>query len=48
MVGIVWNEHTNDIGDWCPFSGTPVTTEDNRCPQGCRQSRISHMGDDAR
>ncbi|XVV02785.1 hypothetical protein ACQPW3_36375 [Actinosynnema sp. CA-248983] len=34
----IWHDHTNDIGDWCPFSGEPVTGRDIRCPQGCRAS----------
>lgn len=35
----VWNTHTNDLGDHCPYSGGAVLPEDDdRCPQGCRAS----------
>lgn len=38
------NDHVNDIGDWCPWSQTPVGDDyphrDGRCPQACRASRI--------
>lgn len=40
---LVFNEHSNDIGDWCPFSGEELPADqgkDKRCPQGCRASRI--------
>lgn len=40
-----YNAHTNDLGDWCPYSLTRATVqeaeaEDERCPQGCRGSFI--------
>lgn len=36
-----WEGHTNDIGDWCPWSGAPITDEDDdRCPAGCRDSEV--------
>jgi len=28
--------HSNDSGDWCPYSGT--MTQGGECPQGCRQA----------
>lgn len=38
------NDHVNDIGDWCPWSQSPVGDDyphhDGRCPQACRASRI--------
>jgi hypothetical protein len=46
-VTTVWSSHANDLGDWCPWSGKPVTPEtrealmtgldddDEGCPQGC-------------
>lgn len=36
------NNHTNDIGDWCPWSHTSVTpgyTWD-RCPADCTKSAV--------
>ncbi|MEO6085700.1 MAG: hypothetical protein ABIQ18_21550 [Umezawaea sp.] len=33
-----WPNHSNDIGDWCPFSDEPIKGDDTRCPQGCRAS----------
>jgi len=34
-----YDEHSNDSGDWCPYSGMPVRGgDDERCPQGCRES----------
>jgi hypothetical protein len=43
---LVWATHSNDIGDWCPWSGEPVadfSDEDDAmdsetCPAGCRGS----------
>ena len=38
-----WNQHSDDTGTWCPFSGcTPAAhvSNDRRCPQGCADSRI--------
>lgn len=29
-------EHSNDIGDWCPYSGT--MQPGGECPQWCRQA----------
>jgi hypothetical protein len=39
------NDHVNDIGDWCPWSDSPVDPAtyphtDGRCPQACRASRL--------
>lgn len=40
----VWNEHVNDIGDYCGNSGQPIPrdyddgTDSPRCPAGCRAS----------
>lgn len=42
----VWNDHANDIGDWCPWSGrvaeaTDIADGDNAaCPARCHASRI--------
>jgi hypothetical protein len=38
---ITWNRHSNDLGDWCPWSGEQVQGDDDRCPAGCRDSRPS-------
>jgi hypothetical protein len=38
---LVWNHHTNDLGDACPYSGQPApddTTDDTPCPARCRAS----------
>lgn len=39
--------HSNDIGDWCPWSGKPVVGdrlhEDDPCPAMCRASRIEEV-----
>lgn len=52
----VWNEHNNDLGDWCPWSGQqatadrrealmgPLAGDDERCPQGCRGSALESPG----
>ena len=49
----VWNNHSNDLGDGCPWSGQQATQEnrealcagldpdDERCPQGCRGSALT-------
>lgn len=49
----VWNKHSNDLGDGCPWSGQRATQEnrealctgldpdDERCPQGCRGSYLT-------
>lgn len=39
------NEHSNDIGDWCPWSGTAATEddlhdEDFACPALCADSGV--------
>ncbi|MEU1813402.1 hypothetical protein [Micromonospora aurantiaca (nom. illeg.)] len=42
-----WSQHSNNIGDWCPWSGVPVTAGvdgDERCPVGCRASRAEWPG----
>lgn len=38
----VFNSHSNDLGDWCPYSGDPApgADDDERCPQGCRASAV--------
>jgi hypothetical protein len=41
----MFDDHSNDLGDWCPWSGVcvdPATYRhaDGRCPQGCRTSHI--------
>jgi hypothetical protein len=42
-----FNNHSNDIGDWCPYSGEPVPEDynDDRCPQWCRASAIVDADD---
>jgi hypothetical protein len=40
----VFNEHTNDLGDWCPYSGQPAPDDDAACPQGCRGSHAVESG----
>jgi hypothetical protein len=37
-----WNNHHNDIGDWCPFSYVQITIsrQDTHCPAGCADSTI--------
>jgi hypothetical protein len=40
--------HNNDLGDWCPFShvSAPVDADDeDRCPNGCLQSRVEDVED---
>lgn len=32
-----WNEHSNQLGDWCPWSGEVAT--DDACPAMCPASR---------
>ena len=44
---LVWNDHKNDIGDWCPWSDEPAVIPagdtgpdtDPCCPARCRASR---------
>ncbi|MGH3630688.1 MAG: hypothetical protein ACRDRL_25010 [Sciscionella sp.] len=54
-VALEWNNHNNDIGDWCPYSGDPVGQaelddhgedgEDGaRCPQWCMKSGVEEVG----
>jgi hypothetical protein len=37
-------EHSNELGDWCPWSGTEVAEVEDVdffcCPAGCRDSGI--------
>lgn len=43
MIFMVYNEHTNDLGDWCPWSGQEASNsdiEDDACPARCRASRV--------
>lgn len=37
-----FNDHNNDIGDWCPWSGADADGHgtDDRCPAGCKQSAV--------
>ncbi|GAA4731714.1 ATP-binding protein [Phytohabitans rumicis] len=40
---LVYNEHSNDIGDWCPHSGQPAPPnagDEDGCPALCHASRI--------
>lgn len=42
-----YDSHSNDTGDWCPYSGSPVRGgDDKRCPQGCRASDPDGHDDD--
>ncbi|MFG1857440.1 hypothetical protein ACGFJT_36785 [Actinomadura geliboluensis] len=43
-----WNKHSNDLGDWCPWSTEPLPADhrDTRCPAGCRDSRPIVPGED--
>jgi len=43
----VFPEHSNDCGDWCPFSDQPVPEgyADYLCPQGCRASNLDEDDD---
>jgi len=53
----VWNSHTNDLGDHCPWSGQQATRQnrealmsgvtDDRCPQGCRASGLEDPPQDS-
>lgn len=50
MTAYRYTEHTNDIGDSCPYSGELVqpepteNEEDVACPQNCRDSGIERTG----
>jgi len=55
IVRFRWNDHANDLGDWCPHGEEPVTPEGEpdedtadsdlaRCPAGCRASRPVRVG----
>jgi hypothetical protein len=40
---LIYNEHANDIGDWCPHSGQPAPPDagdEDGCPALCYASRI--------
>lgn len=42
-TGLIYNEHTNDLGDWCPWSGEPAPESDHdypACPARCRDSDV--------
>lgn len=47
-----WNQHRNQIGDWCPHSGQLIppapdgVDDDAACPAGCPDSRPSQDADD--
>ena len=44
-----FNQHSNNLGDYCPYSGQPVPAdyedEDERCPQACTASSIVDASD---
>ncbi|MFF5097767.1 MULTISPECIES: hypothetical protein [Actinosynnema] len=45
----VWNQHSNDIGDWCPYSSRPLTVSELRDEHACCGARCaasSPMRDD--
>jgi hypothetical protein len=53
LSGIRWNNHRNDLGDWCPWSGTPASPADlaeadqlhePACPAVCRDSHPTDGG----
>jgi hypothetical protein len=37
----VWPEHTNQLGDWCPWSGRPTKGGDI-CDATCPDSAVEH------
>lgn len=52
ITKLVWNEHNNDSGDWCPWSGATVPAsllrdKDEPCPAMCRKSHPIVGEDDA-
>lgn len=43
-IRMVYADHNNDSGDWCPFSlvSAPADAEtDDPCPQGCAASWVT-------
>ena len=42
----VWREHSNQLGDWCPWSGKPVTAGDEVCPAMCPASADDYDPDE--
>ena len=42
----LWPEHRNQLGDWCPWSGTPVQAGDEVCPAMCPSSADDYDPDD--
>lgn len=46
----VWNDHDNQLGDWCPWSGKSIgddvdPDDDIACPAGCPASHIEEVGE---
>lgn len=42
-----WNDHSSDLGDWCPWSRVSVSArldDEQPCPAGCRSSHIVEEG----
>lgn len=33
-----WNQHSNQLGDWCPWSGHVADDDDDACPATCPAS----------
>lgn len=44
-----WNEHNNDIGDWCPWSGARAYLGElgATCPARCRDAELVEVTSDA-
>jgi hypothetical protein len=45
-TGYEYNEHNNQLGDWCPWSGVPANEDDDACPAGCPASNVGESEDD--
>jgi hypothetical protein len=42
-----WNDHSNDLGDWCPWSRVSVSArldDEQPCPAACRSAHIVEEG----
>jgi hypothetical protein len=44
-IPLVWNDHYNDLGDWCRWSNVAARAstdpEEGRCPAGCAGSFVN-------
>jgi hypothetical protein len=45
-----YNQHDNQIRDWCPWSGQPAADGDGTCPSRCPDSdvEVNPYADDQR